>query len=151
MISKHTTLRSIAATALLIVSLNGAAASGENCAMIDKSIAQGRAVASETMVYAAVSATDPSILGTKTPVSTAKRKLQSMFLKYCGEFSGYKAFQVEARGGVSGSVVCDGKTNYAFAIKKSEITIKELTGPSETQTVEMPDFENKNDLFEEFK
>lgn len=140
------------ALALLAASQYAAAVPSENCAILEKSIAQGKAVATESTVFVAVSAKDPSILETKFPVKTAKRKLQSMFLKYCSDFSGYKAFQVEARGGVSGSVICNGKTNYAFAVKKADITIKELTGADATQSVEMPELlDATKDMFEQFK
>lgn len=137
--------------ALAAVSLDAAALSDENCNMIEQSVSSGKAVASVSTIYAAVSAKDPSIVKTKYPVKTAKRMLQSMFLKYCGDFSGYKSFQVEAHGGVSGSAICNGKTNYAFVIKKSDITIRELTGSDSDQSVEIPDFDGKTDPFEEFK
>lgn len=119
--------------------------------MIEQSVSLGKAVVSETTVFVAVAAKDPTIVETKFPVKTAKRKLQSMFMKYCSEFSGYKTFQVETRGAVSGSVICNGKTNYAFAVRKSEITIKEISGAESVPTVDIPDLDSKNDLFEEFK
>lgn len=149
MTSNHAAL--LITLALLAASQDASAVSSENCAMFEQSIAQGKAVASDSTVFVAVSSKDPDILQTKYPIKTAQRRLQTRFLKYCGDFSGYKAFQVEARGGTSGSVVCNGKTNYAFAIKKSEITIKELTGADASQTVDMPDFDGKGDPFEEFK
>lgn len=136
---------------LLAASFDAAAVTNENCAKFEQSIMQGKAVATDTSVFVAVSAKDPSILDTKLPVKTAKRKLQSLFLKYCSDYSGYKTFQVDTRGGASGTLVCGGKTIYAFAIKKSDITIKETSGAESGQAIEIPDLDGKNDLFEEFK
>lgn len=139
------------APSLLVAPQTVAAESEENCALIEKSIIQGKAVATDSVVLVAVSAKDPKIFGTKYPTKTAKRSLQSMFYRYCGEFSGYKSFQVETRGGVSGTVTCKGKANYAYIVRKSNITIKELPGDSSDNSVEIPDIETKSDLFEEFK
>lgn len=136
---------------LAAVSLDAAAVSDENCTMIEQSVSTGKAVASVSTIYVAVSAKDPSIVNAKYPAKTAKRMLQSMFLKYCGDFSGYKSFVVEAHGGVSGSAICNGKRNYAFAIKKSAITIRELSASDPVQSVEIPDFDSKADPFEEFR
>lgn len=139
------------AMTLLAAPIDAAAGNAENCAMIEQSISLGKAVTNDTIVLAAVSATDQKISESKYPTKTAKRRLQSMFLKYCGEFSGYKSFQVETRGGVSGSVACNGKSSYAYAIKKSDITIKELTGVETKMFNDIPDIETKGDIFEEFK
>lgn len=136
---------------LLAASFDAAAVTSENCANFEKSVAQGKAVTTDSSVLVAIAAKDPTILDAKFPVKTAKRKLQSMFLKYCGDYSGYKTFQVDTRGGASGTLVCSGKTIYAFAIKKTDITIKETSGADGGQAEEIPDLEEKNDLFEEFK
>lgn len=138
------------ASSLLVTSHAAAAENEESCALIEKSIVQGKAIVTDSVVLVAVSAKDPKISESKYPTKTAKRRLQAMFLKYCGDFSGYKSFQVETRGGASGSVTCNGKTGYAYLVKKSDITIKELTGGTSTY-VEIPDIEAKGDLFEEFK
>lgn len=141
----------VLAIPLVAASYGALAGDGERCAMIEQSIAQGKAVASDSMVFVAVSAKDPKISESKFPTKTAKYKLQSMFYRYCGEFSGYKSFQVETRGGASGSVTCNGKSSYAFFIRKSDIAIKELTGSDTSNSVEIPEIEAKGDLFEEFK
>lgn len=136
---------------LLATSFDAAAVTSENCANFEHSVAQGKAVTSDAAVFIAVSAGDPAILNTKYPTKTAKRKLQSMFLKYCSDYSGYKSFQVSSRGGASGSVVCSGKTLYAYTVKKSDITIKETGAADAGQEAEIPELDDSKGLFEEFK
>lgn len=136
---------------LLAASFDAAAVTSDNCVAFEQSIAQGKAVSTEASVFVAVAANDPTIHDAKFPVKTAKRKLQSLFLQYCGGYSGYKTFQVDMRGGASGTLVCGGKTIYAFAIKKTGITIKETTGSELAESVDIPDLDGKGDLFEEFK
>lgn len=136
---------------LLAASFEAAAVATDNCGMFEQSIAQAKAVTSDTAVFIAISANDPVILNTKYPAKTAKRKLQSIFLKYCSDYSGYKSFQVSSRGGASGTVVCSGKTLYAYAIKKSDVIIKETSAADAGQEVEIPELDDNKGLFEEFK
>ena len=144
-------VKSIVIVAAAIASNCAMAATSDECVQVERSIAQRKAVSTETTVFAAVRANDPAILQTKYPIKTAQRKLQTMFLEFCKDFSGYKAFQVEARGGSSGSVVCNGSINYAFAIKKKDIIIKELSDSGDSKEVEIPDLDGNKDLFSEFK
>jgi hypothetical protein len=136
---------------LLATSFDAAAVTNEDCANFEHSVAQGKAVTSDSAVFIAVSANDPAILNAKYPTKTAKRKLQSMFLKFCTDYSGYKSFQVTSRGGASGSVVCSGKTLYAYTVKKSDIIIKETGSADAGQESEIPELDDSKGLFEEFK
>jgi hypothetical protein len=135
----------------IVLNSSGANATSEDsCTFIEKSASRGKAVVSESSIFVAVNAADVSNSKTKSS-KDVKQKLQMMFVEYCRNFSGYKYFQITTKEGVSGSVKCDGKTFYAFSVKKSNILISQLTSSNVESVLDIPELNDQKDVFEEFR
>jgi hypothetical protein len=140
----------LALSSLFLISTVNAT-SVDNCTYIEKSASRGKAVVSETSVFAAVSASDVTNTTSRNATKDVKQKLQMMFVEYCRNFSGYKFFQITTKEGESGSVKCDGKTFYAFSVKKSNILISQLTSSNNESVLDIPELNEQKDIFEEFR
>lgn len=122
-----------------------------NCTAIERSSAEGRALSFEGDVVIAINKINSQFSKSKNIAVAAKRKIQSLFIDYCRDYSGFKSFQIEVKGGVSGTYNCSGGTFFVFKVAKSDITIKEIINSDDVPVFELPEMDDRKGLFEVFK
>jgi Na+-translocating ferredoxin:NAD+ oxidoreductase RnfG subunit len=134
-----------------LVSISPAQATDTTCQLVKQSASQSKATTSKNLVVVAISASDSALAKNKQSHIHIKQRLQAMFIEYAKNYSGYKNFQITTKSGASGEINCNGNLFYALSVEKTNIIITELSNFTIPPIADIPELENNQDIFRDFR